>query len=73
METPVPGKTLPKPQTQDLAQHTDASADNKPHLNAAIRTAIEMGLFDVLNKSESVKTATELASITGGDKLLIGG
>lgn len=31
-----------------------------------------MGLFDALNKSESAKTAAELASITGGDKLLIG-
>lgn len=43
----------------------------QPHLNASIRTAIEMGLFDALNKSESAKTATELAGITGGDKLLI--
>ena len=31
-----------------------------------------MGLFDILNKSGSGKTAGELASITGGDKLLIG-
>ena len=31
-----------------------------------------MGLFHALNKSDNAKTATELASITGGDKLLIG-
>ena len=31
-----------------------------------------MGLFDTLNKSGSEKTAGELATITGGDKLLIG-
>ena len=31
-----------------------------------------MGLFDALNASESAKTATELASIVGGDKTLIG-
>ena len=31
-----------------------------------------MGLFDAINKSPSPKTATELAEITGGDKLLIG-
>lgn len=31
-----------------------------------------MGLFDILNHSESGKTAGELATITGGDKLLIG-
>ena len=31
-----------------------------------------MGPFDALNRSESAKTATELASITGGDRLLIG-
>ncbi|KAF6231715.1 hypothetical protein HO173_010017 [Letharia columbiana] len=43
----------------------------QPNLSASIRTAIEMGLIDALNKSESPMTATELASITGGDKLLI--
>ena len=59
-------------QKQVPAQYANASAHNKPHLNAAIRTAIEMGLFDILNKSESARTASELASITGGDKLLIG-
>ena len=31
-----------------------------------------MGLFGALNKSESPKTATELANIINGDKLLIG-
>ena len=31
-----------------------------------------MGLFDAINESPSPKTATELAEITGGDKLLIG-
>ena len=46
--------------------------NEKPHINASIRTAIEMGLFDAINKSPSPKTATELAEITGGDKLLIG-
>ena len=58
-------------QKQDIAQYANAFAHNKPHLNAAIRTAIEMGLFDILNKSESEKPAGELATITGGDKLLI--
>ena len=31
-----------------------------------------MGLFHILNESGSTKTATELASIIGGDKQLIG-
>ena len=59
-------------QKQNIAQQANAYAHNKPHLNAAIRTAIEMGLFEILNKSGSGKTAGELATITGGDKLLIG-
>ncbi|KAK4691124.1 hypothetical protein P7C71_g5810, partial [Lecanoromycetidae sp. Uapishka_2] len=42
-----------------------------PHVNASIRTAIELGLFETLNNSEGPKTATELANITGGEKLLI--
>jgi len=42
-----------------------------PHVNASIRTAIELGLFEALNKSEGPKNATQLAKITGGDKLLI--
>lgn len=42
-----------------------------PHVNASIRTAIEMGLFETLNKSETPKTATELAKSTGGDRLLV--
>ena len=42
-------------QKQSTAQYANAFSHNKPHLNAAIRTALEMGLIDVLNKSEKGK------------------
>lgn len=60
---------LSEREEQDLKQDID---EHKPHLNASIRTALEMGLFHALSENENAKTATELASITGGDKLLIG-
>ena len=47
-------------------------ANNKPHLSVSSRTANEMGLFDALNRGTNRKIATKMASITGGDKLLIG-
>ena len=73
METSITGDCPPHThQKPDIAQYANAFAHRKPHLNAAIRTAIEMDLFDILNQSESGKTASELATITGGDKLLIG-
>ena len=59
-------------QKQSTAQYANAFPHNKPHLNAAIRIALEMGLFDILGKSERGNTAGELVTITGGDKLLIG-
>ena len=42
-----------------------------PHVNVSIMPAIEMGLFETLNKSDWPQTGAELARITGGDKLLI--
>ena len=50
-------------------QKRNLAQDTEPHLNACIKTAIEMGFIHALNKSEGAKTATELASITGGDKI----
>ena len=59
-------------QRQSTAQYANTFSHVKLHLNAAIRTALEMGLFDIPNKSERGKSAGELAIITGSDKLLIG-
>ncbi len=42
-----------------------------PIASASIRTAIEMGLFEALDKSDRPQTAADLAKVTGGDKLLI--
>ena len=42
-----------------------------PHVNASIRTAIEMGIVRILNRADTPHTATELAHITDGDELLI--
>jgi hypothetical protein len=44
----------------------------KPHQHASLRTAIEMKLTDHIVTSPGPVTATELAEITKGDKLLIG-
>lgn len=60
-----------KYQQQDLAKDTYIFAYHELYLTASIRTAIEMGLLDALNKSQRPKGATGLASSTGGDKLLI--
>ena len=43
----------------------------QPHLSAAIRSSMEIGLFDMLNKSERPVNADEMAKTTGADKLLI--
>ena len=64
--------TILTQQKQNIAQYANAFAHNKPHLKAAINPAIQMGVFDMLKKSESAKIAGELAIITDRDKLLIG-
>ncbi|TVY18906.1 O-methyltransferase asqD [Lachnellula arida] len=43
----------------------------EPHQSAALRAAMGMGLVEPIASSESPKTASELASITGADKQLI--
>ena len=43
----------------------------QPHINAAIRSCMEIGLFDMLNKSERPVNADEMAKTTGADKILI--
>ncbi|TVY47936.1 Demethylsterigmatocystin 6-O-methyltransferase [Lachnellula occidentalis] len=43
----------------------------EPHQSAALRAAMGMGLVEPIASSESPKTASELASITGANKQLI--
>ena len=43
----------------------------QPHISASIRTNLDLGVFDMLNKSEIPLTASQIAQSTGTEKLLL--
>ena len=72
MEASTSGKCPPQIPAVRSSKDDYVLADNKPHLSVSSRTANGMGFFDALIRSTNRKIATKMASITSGDKLLIG-